>query len=45
VKGTVVIAPPQVPVSAGRRLDVNNKMAMVNDRITAERSLSFIDSS
>jgi len=45
VKGSDLIAPPQVPVSAGRRLDVNNKTTIVNDRITAERSFSFIDSS
>jgi len=45
VNGRVTIAPPQVPVSAGRRLDVNNKTTIANDRITAERSFSFIDSS
>jgi hypothetical protein len=42
VKGSVVIAPPQVPVSAGRRLDVNNKTTIVKSRINAERRFSFI---
>ena len=42
VNGTVVIPPPQIPVSAGRRLDVNNKMTTVNERTTAERNLAFI---
>jgi len=36
---------PQVPVSAGSRLDVNNKTTIVKHRITAERTFSFIDSS
>jgi len=45
VNGIVTIAPPQVPVSAGSRLDVNNKTTIVKHRITAERSFSFIYSS
>jgi hypothetical protein len=42
VKGSVVIAPPQVPVSAGRRLDASNKTMIVKERITTERNLAFI---
>jgi hypothetical protein len=44
LKGTVVIVivKPQVPVSAGRRLDASNKTAIVKNRITAERSFSFM---
>jgi len=42
VNGTVTIAPLQVSVSAGRRVDVNNKTTIAKDRITAERSFSFI---
>ena len=42
VNGTVVIAPPHVPVSAGRRLDANNKTPTVNKRTTAGRSFAFI---
>jgi hypothetical protein len=44
VKGTVVIiiVKPQVPVSAGSRLDVSNKTMIVKKRITAERNLAFI---
>jgi hypothetical protein len=36
VNGTVVIVPPHVLVSAGRRLDASNKTMIVKNRITAE---------
>jgi len=42
VNGSVTIAPLQVPLSAGRRLDVSNKTMIVKDMITAERNFSFI---
>jgi hypothetical protein len=42
VNGSVVIAPPHVPVSAGSRLDVSNKTIIVKDRIAVEPSFSFI---
>jgi hypothetical protein len=42
VKGTVVIAPPQTPVSAGNRADASNKTMIVKERITTERNLAFI---
>jgi hypothetical protein len=41
VKGNVVIT-PQVPVSAGRRVEVSNRTVIVKERIAAERSFSFI---
>jgi hypothetical protein len=42
VNGSVVVAPPHMPVSAGSRLDVSNKTMIVKNRITAERNLAFI---
>jgi len=42
VNGSVVVAPPHVPVSAGSRLDVSNKTTIAKERITTERNLAFI---
>jgi hypothetical protein len=42
VNGTVVIAPLQVPVSAGSRVDAKTKTTPVNERTTTERNLAFI---
>jgi hypothetical protein len=42
VKGSVVIAPPHVPVSAGRRLDASIDTTNTKERITSERNLAFI---
>jgi hypothetical protein len=36
LNGTVVIAPPQVPVSAGNRVDVINTTMIVKNRMTTE---------
>jgi hypothetical protein len=45
VKGSVVIAPPHMPVSAGSRMDASNKTMIVRNMITAERNLAFMNSS
>jgi hypothetical protein len=42
VKGRVTIAPPQVPVSAGNRVDVSTKTTIVIAKSDAERSFSFM---
>jgi hypothetical protein len=42
LNGTVVIASPQVPVSAGNRVDAINTTTIVKHRIVAGRSFSFI---
>jgi hypothetical protein len=45
VNGTLVIPPPQVPVSAGNLVDANTITTIVKPRIDKGRSFSFITSS